>query len=311
MILITDVQEAPGVQILNTFVGLQQPENIRILLPPGADSSFYEIQNIDFVTGNLCDHPSLDKAMKNVETLVITHSNLLSDLRCGYTNLMYTALGAGVKHVIYLSSILVGNSSCILAEEDMETENVIRKSGILYTILRPNILMEQMPMFIGDPVATGEILFPGGNGRISFTSAEAVAEIVLYFAQNRPKVSATYKISNDISHSFTDVADILSSIVEMPIHYSPVETSFFKESLLNERMPESLTDRIVSVAESIGNNEFDVPDFTLFRLLERRDKEREEECKKTFSNWFSGKTRYVPHTERNKNLSDYLKEVYL
>lgn len=306
MILITDTQNAPGRQILNAFLE-QKSENIRVLLPSQSDISFYNTLNVDTVIGNLDNHPSLDKAMKGVDTLIITHSNLLSDLRTGYVNLLHTASGAGVKHIIYISSILVGNSSCILAEENAETETAIRNSGILYTILRRNILMEQMPIFIGNPVVSGKILFPGGNGRISFTSADSIAEIVVYFTQNKPKVGATYKISNDISHSFTDIADILSSIIEAPIYYSPVENAFFRESLLNDSVPETLTERIVSVAKSIEMNEFDVPDFTLFRLLERRNKERAKAYTNVLPNWFNRKKQPI---HKNKNLSDYLKEVY-
>lgn len=309
MTLITDVQNVPGKQILNAFLE-QQTNNIRILLPPQSDTSFYNAWNIDIVTGSLDKHPSLDKALKKVDTLIITHSNLLSDLRRGYINLLYTALGTGVKYIIYISSILTGNSSCIPARENVETETAIQNSGILYTIFRRNILMEQMPIFIGNPLSSGKILFPGGNGRISFTSSDAIARVVTYFTRHKPRVSATYKISSDISYSFTDIANILSTIAEIPICYTPVRNSFFRESLLNDSIPSSLTDRIVSVAKSIEMNEFDVPDFTLFRLLERAKKEQEKISKRSLSYWL-GREQERVHTGKNKNLSDYLKEVYL
>ena len=309
MTLITDVQNAPGKQILNVFLE-QQTDNIRILLPPQANASLYDAWNIDVVTGSLNTHPSLDKALNKVDTLIITHSNFLSDLRKGYINLLYSALGAGVKYIIYVSSILTGNSSCIPAQENVETETAIRNSGIVYTILRRNILMEQMPIFIGNPLSSGKILFPGGNGRISFTSSDAIARVVTYFIRHKPKVSATYKISSAISYSFTDIANILSAISEMPICYSPVERSFFRKSLLNDSIPPTWTDRIVSVAKSIEMNEFDVPDFTLFRLLERAKKEQEKISKRSLSYWL-GREQERVHTGKNKNLSDYLKEVYL
>lgn len=309
MTLITDVQNVPGKQILNAFLE-QKVDDIRILLSPQSDTSLYDAWDIDVVRGSLNEHPSLDKALKKVDTLIITHSNFLSDLRKGYINLLYTALGTGVKYIIYISSILTGSSSCIPARENVETETAIQNSGILYTIFRRNILMEQMPIFIGNPLSSGKILFPAGNGRISFTSSDAIARVVTFFTRSKPKVSATYKISSDISYSFTDIANILSAISEMPICYSPVERSFFRESLLNDSIPITWTDRIVSVAKSIEMNEFDLPDFTLFRLLERAKKEQEKISKRSLSYWL-GREQERVHTGKNKNLSDYLKEVYL
>ena len=69
---------------------------------------------------------------------------------------------------MFVSSVSHSGISSRMVREDREIESLIKSSGIPYTILRVNMLMEYLPFFIGTSIEGRHIYYPGGNGRIGF-----------------------------------------------------------------------------------------------------------------------------------------------
>lgn len=311
MILITDVKNSLGRNILTAFVRHQQAANIRVLLENEneEDNALYDEMGVEHVLGHLNDHPSLDRAMKDVEQLLITHSNLLSDYRNGYANLVSTARGHDVKGLFFVSSINVANSECVPVSENLETETVIRQSGIPYVIFRINLLMEQIPMFLGNPLETDTFYFPAGEGRVGFVSAKDVAEATVTIHMRGQYDSRVYHLSHEKTYSFADIATMLSQISGTSVSYQHIENYIFRDVLGELNLPGSAIERLTSVATAIEQNEYDLTDFTMQQLLS--GKEQKEKTRESLFSWFSGKEKEPPRVNANiRHLSEFLREAY-
>jgi uncharacterized protein YbjT (DUF2867 family) len=58
--------------------------------------------------------------------------------------LVDAARTAGVHQIVYLSALGVGSSSVPLLQFHWQSEQYIQQSGISYTLLRPNVFMQNL-----------------------------------------------------------------------------------------------------------------------------------------------------------------------
>ena len=183
MILITDIISSPvGYALLQLLLSQKEHEPVRVMVTP-YDRLSHE-DGFEPVVSSFYDLPSLDRALKGVDTLLMSTFNLFTDCRCGYLNLLHEAVAEGVKRIIFISSAGRGDSVSLPMQENRETEVHIQQCGIPYAVFRVNILMENLPFFIGTEQGTG-IYYPAGNGRVGFVSVHDVAEAILPFVTGR------------------------------------------------------------------------------------------------------------------------------
>ena len=268
MILITDIISSPvGHALLQLLLSQKEHEPVRVMVTP-YDRLSHE-DGFEPVVSSFYDLPSLDRALKGVDTLLISTFNLFTDCRCGYLNLLHEAVAEGVKRIIFISSAGRGDSVSLPMQENRETEMHIQQSGIPYAVFRVNILMENLPFFIGTEQGTG-IYYPAGNGRVGFVSVHDVAEAILPFVTGRFGVeNRAYTLSHEITYSFDDIAAKLSQYYSGRVKYESVDLAFYRKTLLQMDIPEDTVDRLCSVAKAISLNCYDLSDYTLKRLLGR------------------------------------------
>ena len=87
MILITDIISSPvGHALLQLLLSQKEHEPVRVMVTP-YDRLSHE-DGFEPVVSSFYDLPSLDRALKGVDTLLISTFNLFTDCRCGYLNLL-------------------------------------------------------------------------------------------------------------------------------------------------------------------------------------------------------------------------------
>ena len=133
MILITDIINSPvGHALLQLLLSQKEHEPVRVMVTP-YDRLSHE-DGFEPVVSSFYDLPSLDRALKGVDTLLISTFNLFTDCRCGYLNLLHEAVAEGVKRIIFISSVGRSNSVSLPMQENRETEMHIQQSGIPYAV---------------------------------------------------------------------------------------------------------------------------------------------------------------------------------
>ncbi|MCP9612164.1 NmrA family NAD(P)-binding protein [Coprobacter tertius] len=287
MILITDITDCLGREILALLDKNDFKIPVKAIVnEKEAKNSFSVNLNTEFYEGSINDHPFLDKVLKNVDTILVTDSNILFDKRMGYINLVNAARGNKVKRIIFISTVGPDHSECCIIRENRDTEKYIRQSGITYNIVRVNILMERLPFFIGDPIENKVIYYPAGSGRISFVSVKDIAEFLIRILMSPQEENKEYSLSHNVSYSFGDIAEKLSQNYGKPIIYEHIDINLYRDALLQTSLSEQVIDRFCSVAKSIQNNEFDVTDGMLQSLLNPHNGKT---IKQNVMDWFKRK----------------------
>jgi uncharacterized protein YbjT (DUF2867 family) len=166
-------------------------------------------------------------------------------------NLVLPAIEAakkqGVVHVVSLGAIGI--------ELDKETplsilEKCVQHCGLQYTILRPNLLMQNVITIAAKSIReSGVIRLPAGDARISFIDARDVAEAAAVALTDPSHRNKTYNLTGLKALSHSDIAMILSKICGRTITYIPVSHNEAKKNLQNEGWSTENIDQMIGLYE--------------------------------------------------------------
>ena len=168
MILIIGAGSRTGRELVRLLRVTGAPVRLLTRSAPGPDE----------VVGDLADPASLDRAMKGADAVFLLSSAAPGEL-AWHRNAIEAAARAGVGHLVR-SSILGADpaSPARFIRDHGQADELLRASGVPFTILRPNFYMhnvtELWPPSL-DP--QGNYYAPAGEARISMVDARDVGAV--------------------------------------------------------------------------------------------------------------------------------------
>jgi uncharacterized protein YbjT (DUF2867 family) len=169
---------------------LQQKRSVRILVRPGSDYEPLVKAGARAVFGDLKAPITLIDALRGVETLITTANsaqrggddNVQNIDLIGNRHLVNSAKTVGIKHFIFVSSAQADDKSeSSILQAKKKTENHLIQSGMNYTIVAPEPLIETwfkmsvLPSIKGNRPLT---LVGDGNRHHSFVSIHDVSSFI-------------------------------------------------------------------------------------------------------------------------------------
>lgn len=301
MILLTDTYDCLGKAIWTRLQPAGRWGGIRVVVPPDEYDRKEAPVRPGCFESRTNDTLFPDRMLDGIDIVIMCTSNIWCDQRTFFRTLIRAARGQAVRHLIFVSSILAKDVSAKVHRECRETEMDIHCSGIPYTILRTNILMEHLSFFIGNPCESRTIYYPAGDGKINFVSSADVAEVIYrLLLENDGSENRIYTLSHPEGYSFREIALKLSQLKHIDISYETVDVGLYRDALFQTLLPTDTILRLCSMAECVRQNKYNIPDDTLLRLLgvsvpKKRDG-------RPLKNWF-----YRREAGRSvKSISDYL-----
>lgn len=188
------------------------------------------------VTGDLKDPPSLDAAVKGVDTVITTATATQRggddtvpavDLQ-GTLALIEAAKAAGVRRFIYtsISSAAPGHPSPLFHIKGV-CEAALRESGLEFTILAPSVFMEiWIGMIVGAPLMAQQpvTLIGQGDHRQNFVSEADVAAFALAAMDNPRAANQRISVGGPASYTWTEVVNAVGQATgrQLPVQYLPL-----------------------------------------------------------------------------------------
>lgn len=180
MILVTGATGFVGRRLLRRLTR-ETSVQVRVLLRPGSDlARLPRPVTVHTMIGNINDKDSILAAMDGVHTifhLIGTetrgrHAHLIDVDLAGSRSLVESALAARVGRIIYLSRIGAERASAFpVLRIKGEIEEIIRSSGLAYTIFRPGVLFgegDRLSENIAMIAATMPAYIVPGDGESTF-----------------------------------------------------------------------------------------------------------------------------------------------
>jgi NADH dehydrogenase len=198
---------------------LERSHPLTILVRPASDHQPLVDAGARAVFGDLKDRESLAAACRGIDTVITTASAgqrggddtpETVDLE-GNRSLIEAARDAGVKQFIYISALAgTVDHPVPLPRAKALTEVTLRESGVPYTILAANGIMDVMlPMVIGYPLSLGRPVTLVGEGqrRHSFVAARDIAAFAVAAVDHPEAVNRRIPVGGPAALTWHDMID--------------------------------------------------------------------------------------------------------
>ncbi|BBZ25887.1 NAD(P)-dependent oxidoreductase [Mycolicibacterium madagascariense] len=176
----------------------------------------------------------------------------------------------GASFLAYTSAPRVDSAQLAFGPEHLATEQLIRTSGLSYTLLRNNWYHENYVPTIIEAAATGAFTGNAANGRIASAAredyAEATARILI---DPRAHHDRTYELAGDTAWTYADLAELIADVLGSPVGYRDVSTAARRAELAAAGHTAAEITAAADIDRDIAAGALELIDHTLSRLLGR------------------------------------------
>lgn len=142
-----------------------------------------------------------------------------------HRNALWAARAAGVEHVVAQSVQFAAPTAPVeVMRAHAASEDLLRGSGMRWTILRPNSFMQNLLVF-APAIRAGVLPVPGTGIRLSLVDARDVADVAATILTGDGHAGRTYELTGPAAHDFAELAEQLGDATARPVRYLPVPAS--------------------------------------------------------------------------------------
>ena len=164
------------------------------------------------------DHAAVRRALEGLDVVLMVSGSESPDRVADHLTFVDAAVGAGVRHLVYVSFFgAAADATFLLARDHDLTERSIEASPLAWTFLRDNLYADFFPMLAGDD---GVIRGPADDGRVSAVAQDdiaAAATAVLLDAD--PHAGATYSLTGPEAVTLTEAAETMTRVLGRPYSF--------------------------------------------------------------------------------------------
>ena len=288
MILITGATGQFGRATIDFLLKNNIPaNNIAAMVRDSSKAEDLKNKGIDIRVGDYDNYTGMVSVFKGIDKLLLISSNDMVKRGKHQANAVNAAKEAGVKHITFTSFERKNETESspifMLASAYIETENLIKRIGLTYTIMRNTLYADVLPMFLGEKVFETGIFLPAGDGRAAFTTRLNMAEATATILTSDGHENKEYVIANESNYSFNEVAGILSALSGKDIQYTDPAPEVFKDALSKAGVPMEYVVMIAAFNEAIKQGEFSTTGTDLGKLLGRKPTSLKEYLKSVYA----------------------------
>lgn len=274
-ILVSGASGQLGKEVINQLLATTDASKLAVLVRDPAKVEDLKAKGVEVLIGDYNDYDSLLKAFAGVDKLYFVSSSDIMQRVQQHENVVKAAKAAGVKHVIYTSfqrkNETASSPIAMVAEAHIKTENWLKESGLVYTILKHGIYMDMLPMFLGEQLlATGVAYLPAGDTKVAFVLRNDMAAVAAAILTTTGHENKSYLITNEVAVSFPEIAAEISKVTAKTINYvSPSQEEYIK-TLSGAGVPMEYVGMFAGFAEAFKQGEFEETNHTIEELLGRK-----------------------------------------
>ncbi|SPE53372.1 NAD(P)H azoreductase [Verrucomicrobia bacterium] len=236
MILITGATGNNGRELIRQLSAAGQA--VRALVRNLADAAILKTHNAELATGDF-DHPeTLDAALRGVAKAFLL-TPVAERFVKWQTTFIEACQCAKVKHLVKFSGMGADpRSGAELLRLHAQTDDVLRKSGLPFTILQPNSFHQNI-LSSADTIKTqGKFYWPLKNGAQSTVDIRDINAVATKVFTSPGHEGKAYVITGPEALTFQQAAEKLSSVLGRQIQYVDVPLSAAADGMRKSGMPE-------------------------------------------------------------------------
>ncbi|WP_153796245.1 SDR family oxidoreductase [Foetidibacter luteolus] len=263
-ILVTGATGHLGKAIVEALLKKTSSTRIHVLVRDAAKAADLIAKGVTVHEGNYDDHASLVNAFKGINKVYMVSGNELHKRIQQHYNVVDAAVEAGVKHLVYTSFQRKNETETspiqLVAETHLKTEEKIKSSGLIYTILEHGIYADMIPIFAGAHLLENHTIYlPAGNGKTAYAvrNDQAEAGAIILLDESGKYDNESIELAGPEAVSWGQVADIIKDITGKPIVYVAPPVDEFNAALRAAHVPDEVIGLMAAFSKAADVGEFD------------------------------------------------------
>jgi uncharacterized protein YbjT (DUF2867 family) len=182
----------------------------------------FNVSDVEVIELNFEDLLLIDRSLEGIRTLFLVTPIAREQVEFA-RRMIDRSLSCGVEHIVTIS--IMGSElepGTQITRWHRRIERYLEKSGIAYTILKPNMYMQNFLRFMQP--SGGFLLLPLNSAKVSYIDARDVAAVAeKTIIDNVNHVNKVYEITGPYSLSLENVAEVITNVTGHHVGYIPLE----------------------------------------------------------------------------------------
>ena len=217
------------------------------------------------------DVDSLNKAFNGVDKILLI-STMDQNRFEQHKNVIDAAKNQNVKHLLYTGLAIKDIETSGVKDlmiSHFQTEDYLKESGLIYTILRNTMYADALTQILGNEALKHDIFLPGGSGKVPYALRREMGEGTANLLVQEGHENKVYNITGSKLFGYDDVAKALSELANQEIKYQDITEEALIDTLKNIGFPDFAIYLHAGTLKDIKNTQYEIVDQTLEQLLGR------------------------------------------
>jgi NAD(P)H dehydrogenase (quinone) len=215
------------------------------------------------------DRPeTLGAAVEGVDRLLLVSGDAVGQRVRQHGAVLDAARATGVQQIAYTSILHADTSTLPLAPEHLATEQLLRESGVAYTLLRNSWYLENYTDQAAQYLEQGEIRGAADGARVAAAPRTDYAAAAAAALVGDGHDGRTYELGGP-GFTFPELAEALSEVTGRTVRYRDLSLEEFRSGLLAAGLDEGTAGFVTALEQGTAAGELDAPTEDLERLLGR------------------------------------------
>jgi uncharacterized protein YbjT (DUF2867 family) len=250
MFLITGATGNNGREVVKQLVDIGQ--SVRILVRNPEKAGDLQKLGVETATGDLENPESIDRALQGIEKALLLPANSLQQVQ-QERNFIEAAQRANVQHLVKFSALGADlpNPPVSLLRWHAEAEQILRDSGIPFTIIRPTTFMQNMLGSAATIQSEGKFYMALGDARVAQVDVRDIAAVIVAVLTQSGHEGKIYTVTGSEALTYGEVAEKLSAVLDKEITCVNISLPEWNHALVSAGMPQWFADAMVGLQEYV------------------------------------------------------------
>jgi uncharacterized protein YbjT (DUF2867 family) len=241
MILVTGANGTTGSEITRQLAAAGRA--VRVFLRSRENAAKLPKSGVEIAVGSFADVPSLDAAMKGVESVFLISFDHPDQLAL-QANVIAAARRAGVRMIARLSaSSADADSPDPLISNHGKGDRQLAQSGLGYVLLRPQWFNQNFLSYCPG----GVIRLPAGEARLPFVDMRDIGAVAIKALNEPGHDGQAYVLTGPEALSHAEVADILSAATGRYFVYEDISPEDYRRELIAKGATDYYAELIINL----------------------------------------------------------------
>ncbi|WP_169164258.1 SDR family oxidoreductase [Cellulomonas taurus] len=212
-------------------------------------------QGVRVVESDYTRPETLVEAFTGADTLMLVSGSEVGQRTAQHRNAIEAAQTAGVRRIVYTSVLHADRSALPVAPEHVETEALLRESGLVVTLLRNGWYTENYLGDLAQAAESGVIVSGVGDGRVASATREDYAAAAAAVLSSEGHDGKVYELTGDVAWDYDDLAAAATEVLGRPVSYQRVTVDEHRAGLEAAGLDAGTIGFVIAMDENTANGE--------------------------------------------------------